>query len=369
MKFIFGALSQMSFIQSELRKIIHIDMDCFYAAVEIRDNPALADKPVAVGGKSSERSVLCTCNYIARKFGVRSAMATAHAERLCPTLIVLPVNMNKYREAAKIIHDIFREYTDLVEPLALDEAYLDVTNSPYCQGSATLIAKEIRQKILDTVQLTASAGVAPNKFLAKIASGWNKPNGQFVIRPQDIDEFIKTLEIEELFGVGKVTAEKLHQFGLKTCSDLQKYSLSELTDHFGKLGSRLYEQCRGIDTRAVDPNRIRKSLSVERTFVQDINNIDECTDVIKNLHNMLVQRIENYEPNRPIKNQYIKIKFSNFKLTTLERINSTPDLEGFNNLFREISNPNGLGIRLIGLGVHFATEDRPNVVVQQQLEI
>jgi len=223
-----------------MKKIIHIDMDCFYAAVEIRDNPALADKPVAVGGLAEERGVLCTCNYIARKYKVRSAMATAYAKRLCPNLIVLPVNMNKYREVANVIHGIFREFTDLVEPLSLDEAYLDVSDSPFFQGSATLIAKAIREKIWDTVNLTASAGVAPNKFLAKIASGWNKPNGLFVVRPQDVDGFVQQLAVDELFGVGKVTAKKLHDLGLKTCLDLQKKSLPELIDHLGEKNGKSF---------------------------------------------------------------------------------------------------------------------------------
>lgn len=340
------------------RKIIHVDMDCFYAAIEIRDNPSLADKPVAVGGPAEERSVLCTCNYVARKFGVRSAMASAYALRLCPDLIILPVNMNKYREASQLILEIFQEYTPLIEPLSLDEAYLDVTNATHCQGSATWIATEIRQKIFDKLQLTASAGVAPNKFLAKIASGWNKPNGLFVIRPHEIESFVKNLSVEELFGVGKVTAEKLHQLNIKTCSDLQQFSLSQLTQHFGKFGHQLYEQCRGIDPRLVEPNRVRKSLSVERTFLHDIDITEDCSEILNALYQQLMNRIKKYAPDRVIKNQYLKIKSSDFKLSTLERSCSEPSLAEFQKLLRELANKEKKIIRLMGLGVHFADEDK-----------
>lgn len=352
-------------INQSSRKIIHIDMDCFYAAIEIRDNPSLENYPVAVGGKPEERSVLCTCNYIARKFGVRSAMSSAYALRLCPDLIILPVNMQKYREASNLIHEIFQEYTPLIEPLSLDEAYLDVSNSSHCQGSATWIAQEIRKKIFSETQLTASAGIAPNKFLAKIASGWNKPNGQFVIRPQDIENFVKDLSVEELFGVGKVTAEKLHKFGLKTCSDIQKYTLNELTDHFGKLGKQLYEQSRGIDNRVVDPNRIRKSLSVERTFINDIDLTSDCEPILNDLYNLLMTRLQKYAPDRQIKNQYIKIKSSDFKLSTLERSCIEPTFSEFQKLFSELANREISSMRLLGLGVHFVNEDKKSI--QQSL--
>jgi DNA polymerase-4 len=340
------------------RKIIHIDMDCFYAAVEIRDNPSLADKPVAVGGSADERGVLCTCNYIARKFKVRSAMATAYAKRLCPDLIVLPVNMEKYREIAYVIRDIFREFTSLVEPLSLDEAYLDVTGSSHCQGSATLIAKAIRQKIWDTTQLTASAGVSSNKLLAKIASGWNKPNGLFVIRPQEINSFMQNLAVDELYGVGKVTAKKLHQLGIKTCADLQKIALLDLKNYFGdKGGDRLYEQCRGIDHRNVEPNRMRKSLSVEQTFLHDIEIDAHCFDLLRELYDSLIIRLEKYTANRHIKNQCVKIKLSNFKVITIERSSQQVNFALYEQLLREIADRSYGKIRLMGMGVHFADTD------------
>ncbi len=329
-------------------------MDCFYAAVEIRDNPSLADKPVAVGGSANERSVLCTCNYIARKFKVHSAMATAYAKRLCPDLIVLPVNMQKYREVSEIIHTIFLEFTPFVEPLSLDEAYLDVTDSPHYQGSATLMANAIRQKIFDTVHLTASAGVATNKLLAKIASGWNKPNGIFVIRPQDIDAFMRNLPVDELYGVGKVTAKKLHRLGLKTCSDLQTVPLAKLIDHFReKSGRRLYEQCRGIDNRKVEPNRIRKSLSVEQTFKSDIIMNNQCVAILRELYDSLIVRLERHSENRPIKNQCIKIKLSDFKVVTLERSSQALAFSLYEKLLFELIDRSYGKIRLMGIGVHF----------------
>lgn len=337
------------------RKIIHVDMDCFYAAVEIRDNPDLADKPVAVGGSPDERGVLCTCNYIARKFKVRSAMSTAYAKRLCPDLIVLPVNMDKYREVARAIRAIFLEFTPLVEPLSLDEAYLDVTDMNHFQGSATLMAKAIRQKIWDTVSLTASAGVSSNKLLAKIASGWNKPNGLFVIHPRAIDEFIKKLPVNELFGVGKVTASKLHQLGIKTCADLQTLSLFDLKCHFGdKSAERLFEQCRGVDNRRVEPNRIRKSLSVEHTFREDIDMENFPLIILRELYDKLIKRFRDYSENRSIKNQNIKIKLSDFKTVTIERACQSVNFELYEELLSALSKRQYGKIRLLGLGVHFS---------------
>jgi DNA polymerase-4 len=350
-----------------MRKIIHIDMDCFYAAIEIRDNPSLADKPVAVGGLVEERGVLCTCNYIARKFGVHSAMPTFQAKRLCPDLIVLPVSMSKYRQAADIIHQIFREYTALVEPLSLDEAYLDVSDSLLCQGSATLIAKEIREKIWDSVRLVASAGVSSNKFLAKIASGWKKPNSLYVIRPEDISDFLEHLPIKKLYGVGKVTAEKLHHLGINTCSDLQKHSLNELTQQFGKFGSQLYDQSRGIDDRPVEPNRVRKSLSVETTFEKNISLADGCSDILNQLYNELLNRVKKSAPDRVIKNQYVKVKYSNFKQSTLERSGNTFSISDYEAMLFLLSQRESMQVRLIGIGVHFVCDEQPEKFRQQSL--
>jgi DNA polymerase-4 len=351
----------------ENRKIIHIDMDCFYAAIEMRDNPTLKDKPIAVGGSADRRGVLCTANYIARQYGVRSAMATSMAYRQCKDLIVLPVNMEKYEEVSKRIQHIFTEYTDLVEPLALDEAYLDVTHSAHCNGSATLMAKDIRQKIWEAEQLTASAGVAPNKFLAKIASGWKKPNGLFVILPQEINVFVKDLPVTALFGVGKVTAEKLHKMQLTTCSDLQKLNYNELIHCFGKFGKYLYEQCRGLDTRPVENNRIRKSLSVETTFSKDLHSEEECLGELVKLYEELLVRLKEFSSEYPIKSQYIKIKFSDFRLKTAETATQEINKENFLLLFQQASKETKKSIRLLGLGVHFHTDKKGKVFFQQSL--
>lgn len=287
-----------------MKKIIHIDMDCFYAAIEIRDRPELADKPVAVGSSPLQRGVLCTCNYIARGFGIHSAMSSTSAYRQCPDLILLPVNMDKYRAVAKRIQAIFHEFTNLVEPLALDEAYLDVSHVRNYKGSATLIAKAICHEILKKEHLIASAGVAPNKFLAKIASGWKKPNGFFVITPKEVDAFVHALPIEDLYGVGKITAKKLHKRGLKTCADLQKIPLKKLISDYGKLGERLYTQCRGIDDREVEPKRIRKSLSVERTFIKDIHDKSESLKIMLVIYEDLLNRLKRYAADRLIKSIY-----------------------------------------------------------------
>ncbi len=245
------------------RKIIHIDMDCFYAAIEMRDFPEIASMPVAVGGSPNQRGVISTCNYVARKFGVHSAMATANALRICPSLVIQPTRMDVYREESHHIRAIFAEYTHKIEPLSLDEAYLDVTGSHQHQGSASWIAEAIRERIYQTRNLTASAGIAPNKSLAKIASDWHKPNGQMVIPPERVEAFMQELPVRKLFGVGPVMEMRLKMLGIQTCGELQARSKVELIKHFGSMGTRLYELSRGIDAREVISERVRKSISVE----------------------------------------------------------------------------------------------------------
>lgn len=335
-----------------MRKIIHIDMDCFYAAIEMRDNPDLNDKPIAVGGAPNTRGVLCTSNYIARKQGVRSAMSSAKAKMICPDLIILPVDMPKYRAASQEIRQIFFEYTNLVEPLSLDEAYLDVTHSNQCQNSATRMAEEIRQKIFVKCQLTASAGIAPNKFLAKVASVINKPNGQYVITPQAVPEFVKTLSVKKIFGVGKVTAEKLAKFGITNCLDVQARTCDELTQHFGKFGTRLYDFSRGIDHRPVEPSLLSKSLSVENTFPQDLLTLEACLQELPNLHQNLLKRLA-HKSERILHKQFVKVKFRDFKSTTVEMISSNLSLEIFQQLIKTGYNRRSLPVRLLGVGVGF----------------
>lgn len=349
-----------------IRKIIHIDMDCFYAAIEIRDNPALKGKPIAVGGSADRRGVLCTCSYEARKFGVRSAMATAYAKRLCPQLILLPVNMTKYKAVALEIRQLFYQYTDKVEPLSLDEAYLDVTQSTEFNGSATRLARILREQIFQQQQLTASAGIAPNKFLAKVASDWNKPNGQFTITPEQISNFISTLPINKIPGVGKVTANEFERMGIKTCQDLQAYSLEQLIHHFGTFGEKLYHYCRGIDHREVENNRIRKSVSVEETFAKDLFSLEECLTFLPDLFEQLTQRLKPYSE-RILKNQFVKIKFSDFTQTTSECVSMKLNFDLFKQLcetaYRRYNQP----VRLLGIGVHFHEES--SIAVNQQLAL
>ncbi len=329
-------------------------MDCFYAAIEIRDNPLLNNKPVAVGGAANQRGVLCTCNYVARKYGIHSAMPTAVAQRLCPDLVLLPVNMPKYKAVSQSINIIFQQFTDLVEPLSLDEAFLDVTHSSHCRGSATLMAQAIRETIFKEHQLTASAGVAPNKFLAKIASAWKKPDGLFVITPEQVNRFIKTLPVSKLFGVGKVTESKLNRLNIFTCNDLHQYPLDFLITHFGKFGQQLYYQAQGIDNRPVQPHRLRKSLSVEKTLQQDINDSNEAIKIINELYKTLNLRIEESAADLLIKNQFIKIKMNDFKLVSAEIKSTQINLERYTELFQKINRNQLKPIRLLGIGVHFA---------------
>lgn len=336
------------------KKIIHIDMDCFYAAIEVRDNPNLRGKPVAVGGKPGTRGVLCTCNYEARKFGIHSAMPSTHAARLCPELIFLPVNFDKYRKASKAIHKIFSQYTDLIEPLSLDEAYLDVSGSHLHSGSATLIAKEIRQKIFEDQEITASAGIAPNKMLAKIASDWNKPNGQFVVTPDMISGFISELPVKKLFGVGKVTAEKLAAKGIITCADIQKYSLAEFVAMHGSWGKHLHEMAHGIDEREVITEWERKSLSVENTFQQDYEPGDIPPHISGELFADMASRLDKSDKAiSDIKSIFIKIKFSDFTSTTAQAPLKGFEEAAFNELLRTKLNGENRPIRLLGFGVYF----------------
>lgn len=253
-----------------LRKIIHVDMDAFYASVEQLDDPSLSGKALAVGG-SSKRGVVAAASYEARKFGVKSAMSGRLAARLCPHLIFVKPRFERYKEISQIIRKVFFEYTDLVEPLSLDEAYLDVTVNKFDYPSATILAREIRKKIKDRTGLNASAGISINKFIAKIASDINKPNGQKTIPPEDVISFLETLDIRKFHGVGKVTQEKMYGLGIFTGVDLKLKTLEYLQDHFGKSGLHYFNVVRGIHLSEVKPSRIRKSLGAERTFSENIS--------------------------------------------------------------------------------------------------
>jgi len=335
------------------RKIIHIDMDCFFAQVEMRENPALKNKPVAVGGDPKGRSVVAACSYEARKFGVHSAMPMKQAIQKCPNLQRVPVRMALYKQVSRHIFLIFKQYTDKIEPLSLDEAFLDVSDCRLHQGSASLIAQEIRQKIWRTQKLTASAGIAPNKFLAKIASDWRKPNGQFVITPQEIPAFIRALPVQKIYGVGKVTAQKMAALGLHHCADLQQCSMAELQQNFGKFGARLYTLSRGEDAREVQSKQVRKSLSIEHTFATDLS-LASCLTKIPAMVAALAQQ---KAMTRKIKTVVIKLKTNDFKTTTAQVSAASYNVSLYQSLCKKAWARHPKPVRLLGIGVRFDTTD------------
>lgn len=340
------------------RKIIHIDMDCFYAAVETKYNPQYKGRPLAVGGPPNTRSVLCTANYEARKFGVRAAIPSSRAVRLCPQLILVPPNFNLYKAESKTVRKILEKFTDQIEPLSLDEAYLDVTDCRDFHGSATLIAKEIRRQVFEECRLTASAGIAPNKFLAKVASDWKKPNGQFTISPQMIDTFMPELPVESIFGVGKVTAAKLHEKGIKTCLDLQNLSLYELKRLFGSRSKEMFDICRGIDHRSVCTQWERKSLTVEETYGQDLADFNEIKSKIPRLFESWKARMDKGNYWESMSGWVVKLKFFDFKATTHEVTSSErPRIEDFIKLIESAYDRQKKPVRLIGLGARFREQE------------
>lgn len=302
--------------QPNIRKIIHVDMDAFFASVEQLDHPELQGKAMAVGGEG-KRGVVAAASYEARKFGVKSAMSGMQARRLCPHLIFVTPRFDRYKEVSNQIRNIFYEYTDLVEPLSLDEAYLDVTINKTGNPSATLIAGEIRSRIKETTGLTASAGISINKFLAKIASDINKPNGQKTINPEEVIPFLEQLEIRKFYGVGKVTAEKMYQLGIFTGKDLKEKSQEFLQQHFGNSGFYYYQVVRGIHTSEVKPHRIPKSVGAERTFEQNISSEIFMLDRLEHIAGALERRIHRNKVSG--KTVTLKIRYSDFSLQTRSR--------------------------------------------------
>ncbi len=336
------------------RKIIHLDADCFYAAIEVRDNPRLRGLPIAVGGSADRRGVVATASYEARKFGVHSAMASATAIKRCPNLILIPGRMSAYREASRQMRTIFADYTDLIEPLSLDEAFLDVSQSQQCKGSATLIANEIRQRIRDTVGITVSAGIAPNKFLAKVASDWNKPDGQYVITPDEIDNFLAKLPVNKLWGVGKVTAKRLEKLGIETCDDVRRYDVFQFVELFGNFGEHIHKLAHGIDNRPVVSEWRRKSISVENTYAQDLPDLSACLDKIPELIDLLNRRMERLDDDYRIHNSFLKMKFRDFSQTTVERMHSQPNEPDLSVLCEEAWQRGKIPVRLLGIGVRLS---------------
>ena len=333
------------------RKIIHIDADCFYAAIEMRDNPALQGIPMAVGGSAERRGVLTTANYEARRFGVRSAMPTSQAMRLCPQLTVVPANFEKYREASRQMRQIFEEYTEIIEPLSLDEAYLDVTEACGGELTATRIAHRIRERVRHNLSITVSAGVSVNKFIAKVASDWKKPDGLTVVPPEEVDAFVGALPVKRIPGVGAVTAEKMHRYGLQTCADVREWNLSDLMRRFGKFGVVLHERARGRDERPVQPSRIRKSISVERTFSEDLEGPAVWVSYVEKLYEDLLSRIEAAKAADSIQKAFIKLKFSDFTSTTVERVGTQAIESDYHQLLEEGWLRRKMPVRLIGIGV------------------
>jgi DNA polymerase-4 len=303
-----------------IRKIIHVDMDAFYASVEQRDDPQLRGEPVIVAWKGN-RSVVCAASYEARAFGVRSAMPAVRAERLCPAAIFVAPDFTRYRAVSKSVHEIFKRHTDLIEPLSLDEAYLDVTENKTGLHTATLVARTIREQIRQELNLTASAGVAPNKFLAKLASDWRKPDGLFVIQPEAVDAFLLPLPVGRLPGVGKVNEEKLAELGIKTVGELRSLERANLEREFGRYGVRLYELARGIDENPVVPDRPTQSISVEDTFQEDVL-LAETEPMIRRLVEKLWSA-SRQEP-RIARTVVLKLKTSEFKILTRSHTGSAP---------------------------------------------
>lgn len=332
------------------RKIIHLDCDCFFAAVEMLEHPEWQDIPLAVGGAAERRGVISTCNYPARKFGIHSAMSSARALQLCPQLKLVPGNMARYREIAEQIFAIYRRYTDLIEPVSIDEAYLDVSDSRVLDGSATRIAEAIRQQVREETGITVSAGVAQNKFLAKVASDWNKPDGLCVITPEQQSDFVARLEVKKIPGVGPRTQEKLMGLGVGSCAELQSLSLVELQNHFGKFGERLWQLARGEDSREVRTQRERKSVSVEHTFSEDLPDLEQCLAQLEPMMADLEQRYERHRDARQILGAVVKVKFSDFTQTTAECRAERPDRGLFASLLEEAWLRQRRAVRLIGLG-------------------
>jgi len=294
------------------RKIVHIDMDAFYASVEQRDDPRLRGRPVVVAWKGN-RSVVCAASYEARAFGVRSAMPALRAERLCPQAVFVPPDFTRYRAVSRSVREIFARHTDLIEPLSLDEAYLDVTENKTGLPTATRVAHAIRWQIHEELHLTASAGVAPNKFLAKIASDWRKPDGIFVIQPEDIDTFLSPLPVGRIPGVGKVTEKHLAELGVRTVGDLRALELSILEDRFGRYGQRLYELARGVDLSPVVTDRPTKSISAEDTFERDIP-LEETEPMIRRLAEKVWTA--SHKESRIARTVVLKLKTKEFSILT-----------------------------------------------------
>lgn len=357
---------------SAVQKIIHVDADSFYVAIELCDRPELRHRCVAVGGSPSHRGVIATCNYNARRFGVHSAMASAYALRLCPDLVILQPNFDKYRQASLAMRQIFSDYTNCVEPLSLDEAYLDVTASRFCGGSATLIAEQIRQRINETLGITVSAGVASCKFIAKIASDWNKPDGLMVVTPAETEDFLYYLPVGKISGVGAVTAGRLKSLGIETCGQLRQAPLELLVKNFSAMGKKLHDMSRGIDDREVQSSRQRKSLSVETTFAADLRPGDELNNRLRHLLQQLDDRYETVQSQYRATKRIVKVKFADFSQSTIELKFDDGEWRRediFAALLKSVSQRANLPMRLLGVGLALESKRDQRSWVQLPLNV
>ena len=345
-----------SVMSDAIRKVLHIDCDCFFAAVEMREQPHLRDVPIAIGGESDRRGVIATCNYKAREFGVRSAMATATARRLCPDLVLVRGRMELYREVSSQVMAILREYSPVLEQVSVDEAYLELESDQH----AAAIAEAIRERVQRELGITVSVGGAPNKFLAKVASDWNKPNGQMMIPPAEVDAFVRALPVGRIPGVGPAFQTRLKALGIETCEDARGWDLKELIRRFGRSGVLLFQRSRGQDNRPLSLERERKSVSVERTYAQDKTQHQECIAEVAALYERWQERVSRTPWKPEALAPFVKVKFADFTQTTLADIQETATPEGFVRLLSQALQREDKPVRLLGIGGRF-----PQVSEQQ----
>jgi DNA polymerase IV len=348
-----------------VRKIIHIDMDAFYASVEQRDNPSYLGKPLVVGGSPTQRGVVAAASYEARRYGIHSAMSSRIAIKKCPSLIFVRPRFEVYRAVSEQIHEVFACYTDLIEPVALDEAYLDVTQNKQNVRYASTVARLIRAAIFKETHLTASAGVSVNKFLAKMASGINKPNGMTVILPENAEAFVEALPIEKFHGIGKVTATKMYTLGIKTGADLKQLSQTDLIEYFGKAGQYYYKIARAQDDRPVEANRIRKSIGAETSFAQDLNDNESILSELEQIALTLFERIDKHQASG--RTLTLKVKFSDYRQITRSKTFLAPihDLETIAAKALELLQSidlHGQSIRLLGLSLSHLNHVQPQAI-------
>jgi len=335
------------------RQVIHIDCDCFFASVEMRDNPPLAQVPLAIGGDPSGRGVISTCNYLARQYGVHSAMPSARALSLCPQLTLLRGDMARYKQASVEIMAIIREYAELFEQVSIDEAYLEVSEPDF----AVQIAEAIRQQVKQQVGVTVSAGVAPNRFLAKVASDYRKPDGLTHVTGEQVAEFVAALPVRAIPGVGPRLEEKLLADGIRYCFELQQWTLGKLIHRYGRMGAVLFDRCRGQDNRELKPERVRKSVSVERTFSRDVGTEAECLGQLPDLLERWQQRIlqAGWQPEKL--QPFVKVKFADFSQTTLADCHAPANLDGFQQMLKSALKRQNKQVRLLGIGARNREEN------------